>query len=147
MHAELAGAREHACELLRRMAALAAIEADADEVRAIRQASSRVAIARPRSGGAGSRISRAVRPSSAGRARAPRPALRSPPIATPRAVWVCGSKISAGRRVGGGAPEAGHRHRLKSSAQSSTLAAGVVDVEEALQVGEGVAARSASTLG
>ena len=37
VQAELAAAREHARELLRRMAALAAVEADADELVAVRQ--------------------------------------------------------------------------------------------------------------
>ena len=60
---------------------------------------------------------------------------------TPRAVCVCGSKkISAWTHVvGGGAargrPSSGRRSRSRCS---STLRAGVVDVEEALQVGEGV---------
>ena len=100
MQAEFAAAREDARELLGRMAALAAVEADADEAVAVRQRllerGERRVLAEVAQEAQDQRGAR--RPSSRWRdvgTRAVRP-LITVANGTPRSVWVCGSKnISA----------------------------------------------------
>ena len=147
VQAQLAAAREDARELLGRVADLAGVEADADELVAKRQRLlQRVERFGSRSrDGAGStgsvrRVHAQLRAAPAAQARC-RP-LITVAMGTPRAVCVCGSKkISACTHVvGRGALQVGPGHVVEVLLLQQHAGAGVVDVQEALQVGEGVGA-------
>ena len=135
---------EHALELRRRVAALAGVEADADEARS-RNGSAASSVANASSSERWRRKHRISSDGDAVAALARRPSRRAgrrsrPRSATPRAVWVCGSKnssawttLSACARV-----EVRHRERVEVAAVAQHVAAGVVEVEERLQVVERV---------
>ena len=142
VQAEPAGLGEDPRELLRRMAALAAVEADADEVLAIGQRVvqrlQRLVLAQVAQE-AQDQVAReaelALGPGAGARQAADHGADRHAARGVRLRVE---EQLGADDVVGGGAAEVRHRHRLEVALVQQDAGAGVVDVEEALQVGERV---------
>ena len=140
MQAELAAAREHASELLRRVAALARVESDANELAAIRhrffQRRERLFLAEMAQEAHDQRAADAelALRANAGSREAADHRLEA------HAARGMGLRIEeqfgVDDVVGGCAREIRHCHVLEILCLNQHARAGVVDVEEALQVGE-----------